>query len=73
MILYAYDTIPQDWLPQLSLGFILGGAVGNLIDRIAFGFVIDFLDFRIWPTFNLADTALTLGVIGLLWHWWKNE
>ncbi len=41
---------------------ILGGAVGNWLDRIRYGAVIDFLDFRIWPVFNLADTAITIGV-----------
>jgi len=49
----------------LSLSLILAGAAGNLIDRIKFGNVIDFLDFRVWPVFNFADTAITIGV-GLL-------
>lgn len=47
---------------QWGIGLILGGAVGNWIDRIRGGAVIDFLDFRIWPVFNLADTAITVGV-----------
>lgn len=45
-----------------GIGLILGGAVGNWIDRVRGGAVIDFLDFRIWPVFNLADTAITVGV-----------
>ncbi|GAB6157357.1 signal peptidase II [Desulfotomaculum varum] len=49
-------------LYQWALGLVAGGAVGNLTDRIRFGKVIDFLDFRIWPVFNLADTAICLGV-----------
>ena len=44
-----------------SLGLILGGAAGNLVDRVRFGYVIDFLDFRVWPVFNIADSAITLG------------
>lgn len=47
--------------------FILGGIFGNLIDRIRFGYVIDFVDFRIWPVFNIADTFITVGAIMLLW------
>lgn len=51
----------------ISLSCILGGALGNLIDRLTLGYVIDFLDFRIWPVFNLADSAITIGAILLGW------
>ncbi len=44
-------------------GLILGGAVGNLIDRLRFAYVIDFLDFRVWPVFNIADTCISTGVV----------
>ena len=47
---------------SLALGLILGGALGNLVDRIKFGHVIDFLDFRVWPVFNIADSSLTIGI-----------
>jgi signal peptidase II len=50
-------------LYKVALGLILAGALGNLIDRLCFGFVIDFLDFRIWPVFNIADSAITIGAI----------
>ena len=60
----------QDRLIPLALGLVMAGAVGNLIDRIAYGEVIDFLDVHLWggytwPTFNVADSAIVLGV-GLL-------
>ena len=50
-------------LYTISLSLILAGALGNLIDRLSFGYVIDFLDFRIWPVFNLADSSITIGAI----------
>jgi signal peptidase II len=49
-------------LSRWGMILILGGAVGNWIDRVRFGSVIDFLDFRIWPVFNVADSAITIGV-----------
>ena len=54
-------------LYSISLGLILSGALGNLIDRLFLGYVIDFLDFRIWPVFNIADSAITVGAILLGW------
>jgi signal peptidase II len=44
-----------------ALALILGGAVGNLADRMIFGYIIDFIDLRIWPVFNIADSAITIG------------
>ncbi len=51
---------------RLAFALILGGAVGNWIDRLRFGSVIDFLDFRVWPVFNIADSAITIGVVSYL-------
>ena len=48
---------------RVALGLILGGASGNLIDRLRLGYIIDFLDFRVWPVFNIADSAITIGII----------
>lgn len=45
----------------VALGLILGGAAGNLIDRLLFGYIIDFLDLRVWPVFNIADSCITAG------------
>lgn len=49
-------------------GLTLGGALGNALDRVRLGRVIDFIDFRIWPVFNLADIAIILGVGMLAWY-----
>jgi signal peptidase II len=48
-------------LRDIGFTLILGGALGNLLDRVRLGYVIDFLDFRVWPVFNVADSAITLG------------
>jgi signal peptidase II len=52
---------------SVALSLILAGALGNLIDRLFFGYVIDFLDFRVWPVFNIADSAITVGAVLLGW------
>ena len=58
------EDLSRTYIVAFSL--ILGGAIGNLIDRIYLGYVIDFLDFRIWPVFNLADSAITIGAAIIL-------
>lgn len=62
----------KDWIGQLSIAGILGGAIGNLIDRLRFGEVIDFLDVFYetyhWPAFNVADSAISVGVVCLIIH-----
>jgi signal peptidase II len=58
---------PPQRLYNLSLYLLAAGALGNLYDRFFFGHVIDFLDFRIWPVFNIADSAITIGAILLGW------
>lgn len=50
----------------VALSLILGGAIGNLTDRFLFGYVIDFIDFRVWPVFNVADSAITIGALIIL-------
>lgn len=55
-------------LVRIALGLLLGGAVGNLIDRIRFGEVVDFIDVGAWPVFNLADSAIVVGVILIIYY-----
>lgn len=61
----------EQWLLALSLSLILGGAVGNLVDRLLFGHVIDFIQVYYqsfyWPAFNIADSAITVGAVLLIW------
>ncbi len=72
VILYSIKKIKENQkLMQLYAGLLLGGTIGNLIDRILFGHVIDFIDFRIWPVFNVADSAVTISVIFLVFLMWK--
>lgn len=51
------------WPVKVSLGLILGGGVGNLIDRLPDGYVTDFIDLQVWPVFNLADSSIVVGTI----------
>ncbi|MDO8886477.1 signal peptidase II [Candidatus Oleimmundimicrobium sp.] len=69
LIIAVFSIIsrPKEISMQLALGLILGGAVGNLLDRLLIGTITDFLDFRIWPVFNVADSAIVIGTIILLW------
>jgi signal peptidase II len=58
---------------KMAVGFILGGAIGNMIDRLRLGYVVDFLDFRVWPVFNLADSFITIGAVILFWNLFISE
>lgn len=70
LILWLLKLPPADKLTGLALSLVIGGAIGNLIDRIQNGYVVDFIDVYYrdahWPAFNLADSAITCGVILLL-------
>lgn len=55
------EVLSRDYM--IAFALILGGAMGNLIDRIRYGYVIDFIDFRVWPVFNIADSAISIGAI----------
>jgi signal peptidase II len=69
-VILGYTLISHRYLPWLdsmlvkvALGLMLGGTMGNLIDRLRFGYVTDFIDFGYWPAFNVADSAVTVGAI----------
>jgi len=69
ILIYKKIIFKKDPFMYIPLTLALGGAVGNLIDRVRIGGrVIDFLDFRIWPVFNFADTAIVCGMLILLVH-----
>lgn len=71
LALVAIRHVPENrWLFRLSLGLLLGGNGGNLLDRLRSGLVVDFLDLRVWPVFNLADCAIVLGAFLLVWELW---
>ena len=63
---YNNEHLSRLYIVAVSL--ILAGAIGNLIDRIFYGYVIDFIDLRLWPVFNVADSAITIGAFLLLWR-----
>ena len=64
VILAYYPSLPDgQWLVRTSLGLQMGGALGNLIDRLRVGHVVDFFNFQIWPVFNVADMSIIGGVI----------
>lgn len=62
VVLYRRFAV-RHWLLPVCLGMQLGGAFGNLVDRLRFGHVVDFIDFKIWPVFNLADSCIVIGGI----------
>jgi signal peptidase II len=74
VIVGYYRSIPAgQWLVRVSLGLQLGGAIGNLIDRLRFGSVTDLLYVRYFPVFNLADASIVTGVGLLMFHLWRTS
>ena len=77
VITYLIKKHSEQKLFCFGLALILGGAIGNLYDRLTLGYVVDFLNFHInnhyWPAFNVADSAICVGVALLLWDSFKND
>lgn len=77
--IYAYRTPRTERLLQIALHLVMGGAIGNLIDRFRFGSVVDFLDVYVtiggdqhhWPAFNVADSAICIGIGMMLIDMWR--
>lgn len=69
---WLYRTPRDDWAQAVPFALVIGGAIGNLIDRLVHGHVIDFIDAHWgphhWPAFNIADSAIVIGAIGIAMH-----
>jgi len=68
IFMYVFKNKTNSKVIQVSSGFIEGGILGNLIDRIRFGAVVDFLNFHIWPVFNFSDSFIVIGVSILFFY-----
>ena len=66
--LYFHHIPRGEWLLKISLAMQFGGAMGNLLDRVRLGYVVDFVDFHMWPVFNFADTFIVVGVMLLAYR-----
>lgn len=77
LIIYIYKNKPKSLMEKIGYSMILGGAIGNFLDRIIYGYVIDFFDFYIfgydYPIFNLADTFIVIGVLLLIICVWSDK
>ena len=68
-----YREAPRHPLSAVAAGMVAGGALGNIIDRVRLGYVVDYIAVGLWPRFNLADVAITLGFGLLLWAGWRKD
>jgi len=74
LIIFYYERLAhQGWLIRLAMGMLLGGAIGNLVDRMIFGHVTDFISIGTFPVFNVADSSISIGVAMILLTLWLQE
>jgi signal peptidase II len=77
VVFYFFKTPPSDRLMKISLALIMAGALGNLLDRVTRGFVIDFLDVYVrnahWPFFNVADSCISVGAVLMLFIFFRRK
>ena len=73
LVIIFYEKIEKSIWVQTGFALLLGGTTSNLIDRISLGYVIDFFDFKIWPVFNIADSAISTGAAILIIYYLIKE
>lgn len=67
VLIFLYRNLSANGiLIRIFIGLQIGGAIGNLADRIRIGYVVDFIDIGLWPVFNIADSAITTGITGMV-------
>lgn len=75
ILVWLYRSLAREYWLNTALNLIMGGALGNVVDRLHYGYVIDFLDFHLgdwhFAIFNVADSAICIGAFMLCWHWLK--
>ncbi len=72
-IIYSYFKLKPTRITSVGVGLILGGAISNLLDRFLFSGIVDFIDFRVFPVFNIADSGISIGVIMLIAYYaWED-
>lgn len=72
-ILYFYDRIPKSKFFYVMAGLVIGGIIGNCIDRTILSYVVDFIDLKFWPVFNIADSAVCVGAVGICIYLFKKS
>ncbi len=75
IIIFSYRQLPHgSWPVRLAMGMMMGGALGNAVDRVRYGYVVDFLHLHGWPIFNIADSVIVVGVgIWMIAAWWEDR
>ena len=74
VLLWVYwSTGAKSFILRVALGLQLGGALGNLLDRLQQGYVTDFIDVGPWPIFNVADSAISVGMVLMVWYFFTNR
>lgn len=63
----------ETFLIKFAYGLVLGGALSNFLDRILYGYVIDYIDIRIWPVFNLSDLCISTGVALIIFNSFRSK